>query len=218
MIRSRHGCPGHDDHHERPPPTVRPLPFRSLRPSAFSLAIYGEPSADADFDGLLDSIREHGVLVPLVVARRRRRRLGNPLRPSPPRLRLAFGLDEVPCQVARLAPGEDRRRAVIEYNRQRRKTFRQIMREADALHDLHAADARRRQWDNLAQNADAEGRNSDARRGRTDSTVAQAIGLGGKDLYRQARAIWKAAEAGDVRAERRPRRPRRRDQDDPRGL
>ena len=182
-------------------PPVRPLPCASLRPSAFSLATYGEPATEADFGGLLASVRERGVLVALVVARdadgegweilsgHRRHACA-----------LAIGLGEVPCQVVRMASGEDRRRAVIDYNRQRRKTFRQMMREADALHDLLAADARRRQWDNLAQNAEPEGRKPDARRGRTDSAVAEAIGLGGKDLYRQARALWKAAEAGDPRA------------------
>ncbi len=35
---------------------------------------------------------------------------------------------------------------------------------------------------------------------RTDQTLAHAIGLGGKDVYRQARAIWNAALEGDVRA------------------
>ena len=180
---------------------VRPLPVRSLRPSAFSLEIYGDPVLEPDRDGLLASVRASGVLVPLVVAREGEgwEILSGHRRHA---CAAAIGLDEIPCQVVRMPSAEDRRRAVIDYNRQRRKTFRQMMREADALHDLLAADARRRQWDNLAQNAeaDAEGRKPDARRGRTDATVAEAIGLGGKDLYRQARALWRAAEAGDVRA------------------
>ena len=173
---------------DRLKPRSAPLPVQSLHPSAFSLEIYGDPAFEADLDGLAASIRRSGVLVPLVVAREgdgweilsghRRHACA-----------LAIGLDEVPCQVVRIASSEERRRAVIDYNRQRRKTFRQMMREADALHNLLAADARRRQWDNLAQNAEAEGRKPDARRGRTDATVAEAIGLGGKDLYRQARAF-----------------------------
>src|SRR5262249_14780579 len=36
--------------------------------------------------------------------------------------------------------------------------------------------------------------------GRTDSAIASYLGIGGKDLYRQARAIWKQAQAGDSRA------------------
>ena len=179
---------------------ARPLPCWSLRPSPFSVAVYGDPSAEAD--GLLDSVRERGVLVPLVVARAGKggwEILSGHRRHA---CAVALGMEAVPCQEVRMASPEDRRRAILDYNRQRRKTFSQTMREADALEAILAAEARRRQWDNLAQNqsAGAEGRKPDARRGRTDSAVASALGLGGKDLYRQARAVWKAASAGDPRA------------------
>ena len=36
--------------------------------------------------------------------------------------------------------------------------------------------------------------------GRTDAAIAQRIGLGGKDLYRQARSLWRMARQGDTRA------------------
>ena len=35
---------------------------------------------------------------------------------------------------------------------------------------------------------------------RSDTQIAKAIGLGGKDMYRQARAVWKAAQSEDARA------------------
>ena len=176
--------------------TIRPLPVRALRPSAFSISVYGDPTAEAD--GLLESVREQGVLVPLVVSKDGEGRyeiLSGHRRHACAQI---LGLGKVPCQIVSMSLAEDRRRAVLDYNRQRTKTFSQMMREASALETLIAAEARRRQWENLAQNA--ERRNSDARGGRTDTTVAKAIGLGGKDLYRQARAIWKKAEAGDIRA------------------
>ncbi|MDB5352865.1 MAG: putative transcriptional regulator [Planctomycetota bacterium] len=178
---------------------VRPLPIRALRPNRFSVSLYGDPAAETD--GLLESVRNRGVLVPLVVVRdgddayeivSGHRRMA---------CALILGMDEVPGQVVKIAPGEDRRRAVLDYNRQRRKTFSQMMREADALEEIVKGEARRRQWANLAQNAGPERPNSDARRGRTDTAVAEAIGLGGKDAYRQARAIWKAARTGDIRAQ-----------------
>lgn len=178
---------------------IRPLPVSSLRPNRFSLSVYGDPAAEAD--GLLASVRERGVLVPLVVVRD-----GADFEVLSGHRRLAcaaaLDLEEVPCQVVKIGPEGDKRRAVLDYNRYRRKSFRQMMREADALEDLLKADARRRQWANLAQNA-AERRNPDARaaKGRTDSAVAEAIGLGGKDAYRQARAVWKAAGSGDARAQ-----------------
>src|SRR5262249_52552057 len=115
---------------------------------------------------------------------------------------LALGLGEVPCEVRSIPSGAARRRAILEYNRQRRKTFSQLMREADALEALMVAEARRRRDANLLQNRGqaSERRDSDDRSGRTDAAVARALGLGGKDLYRQARAIWRVAQAGDPRA------------------
>jgi hypothetical protein len=178
-------------------PSIRSLPLGDLHPNHFSLSIYGNPNDETD--GLLESIRERGILVPLIVVRIGRR--GYEVLSGHRRLACAttLGLDDVPCQVVKLPAIEDRRHIVLDCNRHRRKTFRQMMREADALEDLLKADARRRQWANLAQNAERP--NPDSRRGRTDSTVAETIGLGGKDLYRQARALWKAARSGDIRAD-----------------
>src|SRR5207244_1536652 len=61
----------------------------------------------------------------------------------------ALGLAEVPCEVRPLAPGAARRRAILEFNRQRRKTFSQLMREADALEELWAVEANSRRLANL---------------------------------------------------------------------
>ena len=38
-------------------------------------------------------------------------------------------------------------------------------------------------------------------RGRTDAAIGRQLGIGGKDLYRQARAIWRLARSGDARAQ-----------------
>ena len=54
-----------DDPHD-PTPTAQPLPIDRLRPSAFSLKVYGEPALECD--DLLASVAERGLLVPLVVA------------------------------------------------------------------------------------------------------------------------------------------------------
>ena len=113
-------------------------------------------------------------------------------------------LADLPCEVRTIDGEDDRRRAVLEYNRQRRKTFSQI--------DARGRRPRNRSWatrpeagatptSDEGRTADlADRRNSDDRDGRTDSAVAAAIGLGGKDLYRQARAIWQVAQDGDPRA------------------
>ena len=92
------------------PPAIRPLPCRDLHFSEDSLAIYGDPTGETD--GLLESVRAEGVLVPLVVARvgtgwevvSGHRRLA---------CALALGLAEVPCEIrqfgTRAAPARDPR-------------------------------------------------------------------------------------------------------------
>ena len=182
-------------------PAIRRIPVGKLRSNPFSLETYGDPAAE--IDDLIDGIRQQGILVPLVVVRDEE---GWEVLSGHRRLAcaLALGLPDAPCQVRDVPPGSPRRRAVLEYNRQRRKTFSQMMREADALESLLSADARRRQVAALRQNHDEEDstvrRDSDGRAGRTDSAVARAVGLGGKDLYRQARAVWRAARVDDPRA------------------
>ncbi len=220
-----------------PSPPYAMLDVRSLDQNLFSLEVYGDPAGQ--IDDLVASVREHGILEPLVVASglaRGRWEVVSGHR----RLACAveLGIDRVPCAIARYDSDDARRAAVLEHNRQRRKTFSQMMREADALERLWSADARDRSRGNLRNaqaglpseggprtipfpdhpswlegEAVAERRNSDDRAdagrggkpsptkaGRTDSAVAERIGLGGKDLYRQARAVWKAAGEGDPRA------------------
>jgi hypothetical protein len=190
---------------------VRSLIIERIRHNPFSLELYGDPATE--IDDLIDSVRQQGILVPLVV-------VADPetgtyeLVSGHRRLACARALDltEVPCEVRAYGSETARRRAILEYNRQRRKTFSQMMREADALEALLTAEAQRSRLGNLRQfhnsGEGTERRDSDTRMvvgasgrtGRTDAAVARAVGLGGKDLYRQARAVWRAAGAGDPRA------------------
>ena len=204
----------------------------SLDRNLFSIDVYGDPAGQ--IDDLIESVREHGILEPLVVAPGLARGRWEVVSGNR-RLACAveLGLEYVPCVAREFASDDDRRRAVLEYNRQRRKTFSQMMREADALEGLLAAEARGRSRGNLRNQSepdpeavprtipfgdhpswadDAERRNSDdrddagqgrprkSRAGRTDAAVAARLGLGGKDLYRQARAVWAGAREGDPRA------------------
>jgi ParB family transcriptional regulator, chromosome partitioning protein len=102
------------------------LPVSQLEPNSFSLSIYGDPAVE--IDDLLPSIREHGVLVALVVAAgplpgvweviSGHRRLA---------CAQALGLTKIPCEVHYMPDGLERCRSILEYNRQRRKTFSQLM-------------------------------------------------------------------------------------------
>ena len=172
-----------------------------IDPNPFSLAIYGEPNLQ--LDGLLAGVREHGILVPLVIipSGARWQVVSGHRRLACARL---LGLGDIPCEIREIEGEESRRRAILEYNRQRRKTFSQMMREADALEELATLEAKERSRGNLRRgdrSPESPGRrNSDDRNGRTDSAIAGTIGLGGKDLYRQARAVWRMSQADDPRA------------------
>jgi ParB family transcriptional regulator, chromosome partitioning protein len=221
-------------------PRTIAIPTSQLKPNQFSLSIYGNPAAE--IDDLLPSVSDHGILVALAVAPGPKpdtwevlsghRRLA---------CAIALNLTEVPCEVRLLPVGVAREWAILEYNRQRRKTLSQLMREADAIEKIWEAEADLRRLGNLRKgrgrraspSENAECRNSDGRatveefndlvgsrglgvalsqepsaggvgpelaRGRTDSAIARQLGLGGKDLYRQARALWRQAQSGDVRA------------------
>jgi ParB family chromosome partitioning protein len=206
---------------------VRWLGPRFLTANPLSLSVYGDPSEQ--LEDLMGSIQEHGILVPLVVAAGRERGMWEIL--SGHRRRacaLALGLDEIPCEVRLIHSEASRRRLVLEFNRQRRKSFSQLMREADVLEDLLTEEARHRRLANLRSRSSRqveptsvmrtdERRNFDdhyeaseeagnlkpleRKQGRTDVVIAERLGLGGKDLYRQARAIWRMASQGDCRAQ-----------------
>ncbi|GAC1470024.1 MAG: hypothetical protein NVSMB9_14620 [Isosphaeraceae bacterium] len=182
-----------------PSTQIRPIATVDLKFNPFSLSIYGEP--ETELADLVESVAEQGVLVPLVVCPD-----GSGWEVLSGHRRLAcarnLGLKTVPCEIRELRGTAARQVAILEYNRQRRKTFSQMMREADALEAIHRTETTRRRLANLRQFASdfAECRNSDAGTGRTDARIARALGLGGKDLYRQARAVWKVARTGDPRA------------------
>jgi ParB family chromosome partitioning protein len=201
------------------------ISISQLSANQFSLGIYGD--AASEIDDLLPSVRDHGILVPLVVS------------PVPAgfevisghrRLACARLLDfnEVPCQVRELNDSDAVRQAILHYNRQRCKTFSQSMREADAIEELWTAEANTRRVRNLRSVhrikralTITDRRNSDtlplseeilgpvpdqdqkqgSKVGRSDSALGRLLNLGGKDLYRQARTIWRLALAGDVRAQ-----------------
>ena len=150
---------------------------------------------------MLLSIEQSGILVPLVVGPKPSRRfeiISGHRRYACAR---KLGISSVPVLLRRFDDEEEVRAAVLDYNRQRRKTFSQLMREADCLRALLEAPARARRLANLRRGTSAavasqpdsdfaECRNSDGRAVRSDTRIAQLVGLGGKDLYRQARAVW----------------------------
>ena len=119
--------------------------------------------------------------------------MGDPFRASALGLALALGLAEVPCEVRASLLGSGPPAPILEYNRQRRKSFSQLMREADALEDLLIEEPGSRRLANLRAGritrrrkspgaTAAERRNSDGRdegrgeRGRSASRTQRSLG------------------------------------------
>ena len=202
-------------HHVQSDDTIHWLPLETLHPHPLNRHIYGPPETEPDAEALLASIRSQGILHPLVVAplESPSSRDGSPSAPlwqllsGHRRWQAArqLGWESVPCLIRPLRDEQSRQRFILESNRHRHKTFTQTMREADTLERLLTAEARLRRLRNLRATSPhpdepPDRRNSDDRSGRTDQVVGRLVGLGGKDRYRQARAIWAAAQTGDPRA------------------
>ena len=182
---------------------VAAIPPTRLRPSRFSEAIYGDSVALTD--DLLPSVREHGILVSLVVATgpepgtweviSGHRRLA---------CALALGLTRIPCEIRSFPNDAARRLAILEYNRQRQKSFSQGMREADALAELWKTQAKSRRLANLRKGGferqsvseSADGRNSDSRwvlRMKTDfddEKMPRSARRSGSNGYEDCSAAW----------------------------
>ena len=216
-----------------------------LRPSRFSQSIYGDSAAETD--DLLQSIRDHGILVPLVVA-------GEPdsetweVISGHRRLAcaVALGLTKVPCEIRSFSSDAARCLAVLEYNRQRQKSFSQTMREADALEELWKNRARSRRLANLrrgrceqgSSSESADRRNSDdrwtpensnelrdeacreeqAERGRTDARIAQTAWNGREGSLSSSTCGLAVSSVGRCSSQEWCCSTRCRNQDDPRCL
>ena len=108
-----------------------------LKPHPMNRKLYGDEAPSADF---IESVRRHGIMVPLaikedgtIISGHRRWQAA-----------LALGMETVPVQIVDYADDLDEREAIIEFNRQREKTFSQKMAEAEELEAVERERARRR--------------------------------------------------------------------------
>jgi len=113
---------------------------------------------------------------------------------------LALKMEYVPVQVVRYADDLDEREAIIEFNRQREKTFSQKMAEAEELEAVERERARRRMLS--GKPIAPSGNISVGSKGETRDKVAAAVGLGSGRTYEAAKKVWEAAKKGDETAKR----------------
>lgn len=161
---------------------------QDLRPHPISVKLYGENH----IDDLIESIREFGILTPLTITNDNKIISGH----RRWRSALILELDTVPVDIKTYEDELAEKRGILEYNRQREKTFSQKMNEADLLKDIVAEEARQRALNNLQQYRDTPSSVSDAS-GETADIVGQSVGIGKADTYRRANKVWQEAKQGN---------------------
>ena len=168
-----------------------------LKPHPMNRKLYGDEAPPADF---IESVRRHGIMVPLaikedgtIISGHRRWQAA-----------LALKMEHVPVQVVRYADDLDEREAIIEFNRQREKTFSQKMAEAEELEAVERERAERRRLSNLKRGEEKPEVEMLPPReyGKTRDKVAAAVGLGSGRTYDKAAKVWEAAKKGDETAKK----------------
>jgi ParB-like chromosome segregation protein Spo0J len=168
-----------------------------LKPHPMNRKLYGEEVLPPEF---VASIQENGILVPLavkedgtIISGHRRWQAA-----------LALKMEHVPVQVVRYTDDLDEREAIIEFNRQREKTFSQKMAEAEELEAIERERARRRQLSQLKRGHQEPVKETlpEREKGQTRDKVAAAVGLGSGRTYDKAAKVWEAAKKGDETAKK----------------
>ncbi|WP_323676884.1 ParB/RepB/Spo0J family partition protein [Halorubellus sp. PRR65] len=196
--------------HEVEVAEIESLSINDLEPHPVNDEVYGD-RMELD-EGFLASIKEHGIIEPIVVD------------PQPDagddseqatilsghrRFEAAkeVGLDRVPVRVARLDSDLQRRERLIEFNRNREKTFSQKMREAEELERIEQERAQRRQGtrtdlvENPPQSDEERQSDTSENYGKTRDRVGEKAGIGSGRTYDKAKEVWEAARAGDTVAQ-----------------
>lgn len=171
----------------------------ALKPHPVNQKLYGAETIPQDF---IDSIKENGILEPLVIKRDgtiisgHRRWL----------TAKALNMESVPVRVLEFENELDEREAIITFNKQREKTFSQKMAEAEELEAIERERARERQREagvaNLPTVSSGNVSLTHEDKGQTRDKVAEAVGLGSGRTYETAKKVWEAAKKGDETAKK----------------
>lgn len=164
-----------------------------LTPHPKNFEIYGQESVT---DDLLASVKSKGVMVPLTITSE------NVIISGHRRYEAAkkAGLEIVPVGIATFENELDEIEAIIEFNRQREKTFVQKMKEAEALEGIEKERAKNRQETGNNQHRLKE-IFPEPSQGQTRDKVAQQTGIGSGKTYEVAKKIWNKAKEGDETAQ-----------------
>jgi N6-adenosine-specific RNA methylase IME4/ParB-like chromosome segregation protein Spo0J len=171
-----------------------------LKPHKENVEIYGSETVDTD---LAESIKQKGILEPIVI------KDDNTILSGHRRWLAAksIGLDKVPCRTISFNDDLDELESLIEFNRQREKTFTQRMKEAERLKIIESERAKIRQVAELKQYKNTENtvsatlreRKEEENNGKTSNAVAEKVGMKAR-TYEKAAKVWEKAKEGDEKA------------------
>jgi DNA modification methylase len=166
--------------------TVGYRELSKLGPHPLNTEVYADRD-DID-ESFLNSIREQGILEPVVVDE------DNTIVSGHRRVSAAeeVGLEEVPVRVEQFESDLSRRESLVHYNQQRDKTFSQKMREAEVLEEIERERARQRQGTRTDTSCSDE---QEVDSGLARDEVADEVGFGSGTTYHRAKAIWDARES-----------------------
>jgi len=164
---------------------------KDLTPHPISVQLYGENH----IDDILESIKEFGILTPLTITTDNKIISGH----RRWRCALALDLETIPVEIKTYDSELEEKRAILEFNRQREKTFSQKMNEAKLVKEIEAELARQISLSQLKQNADMA--ICPPRNILTRDIVADKIGLGSGRTLARAEKIWDKAQEGNSEAQ-----------------
>lgn len=163
----------------------------TLSPHPKNEELYGEEQLPVDF---VESIDRHGIREPLVITDEDRIVSGHRRWQASKEL----GLERVPVMVESYDSELDEWEALVDFNRQRKKTPAQIVNEAELLMDVERKRAEQRQKAQLKQGDDQPDRVElpEREKGRARDKAGEQLGYSGSTIERGLR-VKQEAESGD---------------------
>lgn len=123
--------------------------INELYANPINKTIYGDEIISEDF---IDNIKKNGVMVPLVIKSNGTIISGHRRWTAAKLLNLLT----VPISIKNFNDELDEKQAVIDFNKQREKTFTQMMNEGEAIEEIEEEKAEKRRLSNLKQNAEVQ--------------------------------------------------------------
>jgi hypothetical protein len=168
---------------------------RSIASNPLNAYIYTAPSGD-DFEALKKSILTEGILEPLLITTEGilvsgHRRLA---------AALSLGLTEVPVLSRSFPDDASLSIALVESNRHRKKTFSEMMREAEVLHGAEDARAKERQQMGKAI-AEDQVTLPEEEKGQARAKVADKLGVGERTYYMMTKIVAAGKDSPHVAAQ-----------------